>query len=52
VNYTVYWRETTSPVWQKSLEVGAVDKVTVKGVNKDDHVFAVGATGGIPLEAK
>lgn len=52
IEYTLYWRETTSPVWQKSVDVGSVENHTVKGVNKDDHVFAVGAKGGIPLEAK
>jgi hypothetical protein len=51
-NYVVYWRETTSPVWQKSQEVGAVETVIIPKIHKDDHVFAVGATGGIPVEAK
>jgi hypothetical protein len=52
VKYTVYWRETTSPTWQKSLEVGEVSEVKIEKVHKDDHVFAVGAVGGIPVEAK
>lgn len=52
VNYIVYWRETTSPVWQGSRDVGAVAKAEIEGVNKDDNVFAVGAVGGVPVTAK
>ena len=52
VSYTVYWRDTASPVWQGSKEAGAVDRATVEKVNKDDHIFAVGAVGGIPIEAR
>ena len=52
VGSTIYWRETTSPEWQGHVDVGAVNTFTVKGVNKDDHVFAVGSVGGIPVEAK
>ena len=50
--YVVYWRETTSPVWQQAKEVGSVSEVMIEKVHKDDHVFAVGAVGGIPVEAK
>lgn len=52
VKYAVFWRETTSPTWQGYREVGATETVTIAGVNKDDHVFAVGAVGGVPVEAK
>ena len=52
VKYVVYWRETTSPVWQSSREVGEVSQVVIEKVHKDDHVFAVAAAGGIPVEAK
>ncbi|MCW5943076.1 MAG: M20/M25/M40 family metallo-hydrolase [Fimbriimonadaceae bacterium] len=50
--YRVYWRDTASPVWQAYRDVGAVERFTVVGVNKDDHVFAVGAVDGVPVEAK
>lgn len=50
--YSVYWRETTSPVWQDCTPVGEAEKATIKLVNKDDHIFAVGAEGGIPVEAR
>ncbi|MDQ2985852.1 MAG: M20/M25/M40 family metallo-hydrolase [Armatimonadota bacterium] len=52
VSYVVYWRDTASPVWQGSKDVGAADRATIEKINKDDHVFAVGAVGGIPVEAR
>ncbi len=51
VNYVVYWRNSASAEWQSSKVVGSVGEFTVPGVNKDDNVFAVGAVGGIPIEA-
>jgi len=51
--YVVYWRETSSPVWKASREVDAgKGEVTIEKVNKDDCFFAVGALGGVPIEAK
>jgi hypothetical protein len=47
--YVVYWRDTASPGWEHSQEVGAVDHVTLPGVSKDDNFIAVGAEGGIPV---
>lgn len=52
VSYVVYWRDTASPVWEGSKAVGEAARVTVEGVNKDDHIFAVGAVGGIPVVAE
>ncbi len=52
VEYVVYWRETQSATWQGFRNVGAVAKAEIKGVNKDDCIFAVGAVGGVPVEAK
>ncbi len=50
--YAVYWRETTSPIWQDCLHAGEAEKATIKKVNKDDFLFAVGAEGGVPVEAR
>lgn len=50
--YTVYWRETSSPTWQGSVRLGAVETYTAKKLSKDDYIFAVGAVGGIPVEAR
>jgi hypothetical protein len=52
VRYTIYWRETLSPVWENSVRAGAVSTYTAKKLSKDDYIFAVGAVGGIPVEAK
>ncbi len=52
VCYAVYWRETTSPTWQDCMHAQETDKATIKKVNKDDYIFAVGAEGGIPVEAR
>lgn len=52
VKYVVYHRETTSPTWEKAIDVGEAKETVVKGVNKDDHIFAVGAAGGIPVVAR
>jgi hypothetical protein len=51
VEYVLYHRDSASPTWQKALAVGEVGEFTVKGVNKDDNVFAIGAKGGLPVEA-
>lgn len=52
VKYTVYWRETTSPTWQNAVEVGESAMYLAEKVNVDDHIFAVGAAGGIPVVAQ
>ena len=49
-SYVVYWRETTSPVWE-AARVFKGNKAVIEKVNKDDHVFAVGTPGGIPVPA-
>lgn len=51
VSYRVYWRESSSSVWQGMVEAGEKNEITIKGKNKDDHVFAVGAVGGVPISA-
>lgn len=50
--FVVYWRETTSPVWQSSKSVGEVSEAQLLKISKDDNVFAVGAIGGVPVEAR
>ncbi len=49
VRYAVYWRDTASAAWQGSREVGAVKEAAINRVNVDDHLFAVGAVGGVPV---
>ncbi len=50
-NYVVYWRSSSSPTWEGAKVVGDVREATIPNVNKDDHVFAVGAEGGVPISA-
>lgn len=54
VAYRIYWRDTASPAWQHSEAVGPFEdgngRAEIKDFNKDDHVFAVGAEGGVPVE--
>ena len=39
--YEVVWRETTSPVWTDSKNVGNVTSYTMKGMSKDNYFFGV-----------
>ena len=43
--YKVYWRETTSPVWQYSRYVGDVSSFTLEGIVLDNFLFGVGSVG-------
>jgi hypothetical protein len=52
VKYAVYWRDTASATWQGFKEVGEVSTIKIEKVNKDDHHFAVGALGGVPIPAR
>lgn len=48
-SYVVYWRETSSAKWQHHRMVGTASSVVLEGVNPDDHFFAVGSVGGVPV---
>jgi hypothetical protein len=52
VRYRVYWRDTASPTWQGSMQVGEGGRARIERINKDDHFFAVGAEGGVPVLAR
>jgi len=52
VKYAVYWRDTASATWQGFKVVGEVSTIKIEKVNKDDHHFAVGALGGVPVPAR
>ena len=41
--YKVYWRDTTSPVWQYSRFVGDVSEATLKNIVIDNFLFGVAA---------
>lgn len=41
--YRILWRDTTSPTWQHSKDVGNVTRETLVGVSKDNVTFGVQA---------
>ena len=41
--YRILWRDTTSPTWQHTKDVGNVTRETLVGVSKDNVVFGVQA---------
>lgn len=43
--YKIYWRDTTSPVWQNSRFVGDVNEYTLEGIVIDNFLFGVAAVG-------
>jgi hypothetical protein len=48
--YIIYWRDTRSAHWEHSRTVRGTSAMIIEA-NKDDHIFSVGAVGGIPVEA-
>lgn len=45
VGYKIYWRDTTSPVWQHQRFVGDVNEHTLTGIVIDNFLFGVAAVG-------
>jgi len=43
--YKVYWRDTTSPYWDKSKFVGKVNSHTLGGIVIDNYLFGVSSVG-------
>jgi hypothetical protein len=42
-SYEIVWRDTTSPVWTKSLNIGNVTTYVMKAMSKDNFFFGVRA---------
>ncbi|MDC7993795.1 M28 family peptidase [Altibacter sp. HG106] len=45
VGYKIYWRDTTSPIWENSRFVGDVSEATLEGFVIDNYFFGVAAVG-------
>lgn len=45
VSYKIYWRDTTSPTWDLSRDVGDVDSHTLEGIVIDNYFFGVASVG-------
>ncbi len=43
--YKIYWRDTTSPIWQYERFVGDVDTHTLEGIVIDNYFFGVSTVG-------
>ena len=49
--YKIYWRETTSPTWDKSRFVGTVEKTTLEGIVIDNYFFGISTVGKNGIES-
>ncbi|RPD98618.1 M28 family peptidase [Aureibaculum marinum] len=45
LGYKIYWRDTTSPQWQKSRFVGDVTEYTLENIVIDNYLFGVASVG-------
>lgn len=45
VGYKIYWRDTTSPSWDHSRNVGDVSEFTLEGIVIDNSFFGVASIG-------
>ena len=45
IGYKIYWRDTTSPVWENERYVGDVNKYTLKGIVIDNFYFGIASVG-------
>ena len=43
--YKIYWRDTTSPIWENSRYVGNVSEFTLEGIVIDNFFFGVASVG-------
>ena len=43
--YKIYWRDTTSPTWDYSIELGDITEYTLNGIVIDNYLFGVSAIG-------
>lgn len=41
--YKIYWRDTTSPIWDHSRYIGNLDEITLKGIVIDNSFFGIAA---------
>lgn len=45
VGYKIYWRDTTSPTWDNSRNVGDVNEETLQGIVIDNYFFGISSVG-------
>jgi hypothetical protein len=49
--YIIYWRDTTSPIWQNSRFVGNVNEFTLENIVIDNFLFGVAAISKNGIES-
>ena len=49
--YKIYWRDTTSPIWQNSRFVGNVSNYTLEGIVIDNFMFGISTVGENGMES-
>ena len=49
--YKIYWRNTTSPFWEKSRFVGKLSEYTLKGIVIDNFLFGISTVGENGVES-
>ena len=49
--YKVYWRDTTSPIWQNSRYLGDVSQYTLDGIVIDNFFFGISTVGKNGIES-
>ena len=45
IGYKIYWRDTTSPIWQNERFVGDINEYTLKGIVIDNFYFGISTVG-------
>ena len=49
--YKIYWRDTTSPVWQYSRYIGNINEYTLEGIVIDNFLFGISTVGENGIES-
>ena len=52
LGYKIYWRETTSPTWDKSRFVGNIGEYELEGIVIDNFLFGISTVGKNGFESK
>ena len=50
--YKIYWRDTTSPIWQNERFIGNVNSYKLKGIVIDNFFFGISTVGKNGFESQ
>tara|TARA_B100000686_G_C16806056_1_gene990554 strand:- start:16446 stop:17780 length:1335 start_codon:yes stop_codon:yes gene_type:complete len=51
IGYKIYWRDTTSPIWQYNRYVGNISEYTLEGIVIDNYLFGISTIGKNGIES-